>query len=150
MRARAEKRIHGLAFGNAITGKFVAEIVEGELRSEKNFEGVGERFGRGFGEKLLHLLRRFQMTLGVARQQASSGRKCSMIPDGGVNAPQEFAILGGGVAENAIGSQQQEIQGTSDGNGGSVTSFFLAMEVALQLNVPHSRRRMTGSQLWST
>ena len=127
-----QKRIHGLAFGNGIAGKFVAEIVEGEFEAGRKFEGIGERFGQ-IGEKLLHLLRRFQMTLGVARQQASGSRERAVMADGG-ECVTEFAIFGGGVAD-AIGSQQREIQGTSNGDGGSVTSFFLAMKMALQLDI---------------
>ncbi len=43
--AFAQKRIHGLAFGNGIAGEFIAEIVEREFEAGRKFECVGDGFG---------------------------------------------------------------------------------------------------------
>ena len=77
-RALPQERHHGLAFRHRISGEFVSQIFEREFQSRRKLHRVGDGF-RQVGEKLLHLLRRFQITLGVARQQTPGSFQRSMI-----------------------------------------------------------------------
>ena len=63
--AFAQVGVHGLARGNGIAGKFVAEVFECEVETGRKFERVANGFGQ-VGEELLHFLRRLQIALGVA------------------------------------------------------------------------------------
>ena len=55
-RAIAQERVHGLACRNGIERKLVAEVVEREFESRREFERVGNGLWK-VGEELLHLLR---------------------------------------------------------------------------------------------
>ena len=44
--AVTKERIHGLALGNGIAGKFVAEIVEREFKTRGKFESIGDGLGQ--------------------------------------------------------------------------------------------------------
>ncbi len=128
----AEEGIHGLAFGHGIAREFVAEIVEGEFEAIGKFLCVGDGFGQ-IGEELLHLLRRFQVALGVAGEQASGGGERAVIADRGEGIA-EFAGFGDGIVD-AVGGEQREMERAGEVDGEAVAGFFFAMEVALEFDV---------------
>jgi hypothetical protein len=105
--ALAQERVHSFAFGYGIAGKLVAEIVEREFEARGKFERVGDGFGQ-VGEKLLHLLRGFHVTLGVAGQQSSRCGQRAVMADGG-ECVAKFAIFRGGVVD-AVGREQRKIE----------------------------------------
>ncbi len=131
-RALAQKRIHGLAFGDGIARKFVAQIVEREFQASGKFARVGDGFGI-VGEKLLHLLRRSQEAFGIARKQASSGRQRAMVADGGEGIA-KLPPLRNGVAD-AVGGQQRKIQRTRNVDRSAIAGLFFALKMPLQFNV---------------
>ena len=94
------------------------------------------RVGQGLrqvGEKLLHLLRRFQMTLGVARQQTSGSGQRFVISNGGEDVA-KFTLPRRRIADT-IGRQQRKLQRAGNFDGGAVARFLLAMKMALQFHI---------------
>ena len=128
----AQVGIHGLAFGHGIEREFVAEIVEGEFEAIRKLLCVGDGFGQ-IGEELLHLLRRFQVTLGVAGEQASGGGERTVMADGSEGV-REFAGFGDGVVD-AVGRQQREMECLGQIDRNAIAGFFFAVEVALEFDV---------------
>ena len=127
-----QKRHHGLAFRHGISGEFVPQGFEREFEPGGQFHRVGQSL-RQVGEKLPHLLRRFQMTLGVTRQQTSGSDQRFVIANGGEDIA-EFALLRRRIAD-AIGGQQRELERAGNFYGGAIACFLLAMKMALQFHI---------------
>ncbi len=130
--AFAQERHHGLAFRHGIFGEFISQSFEREFEPGGKFHRIGQGLGQ-VGEKLLHLLRRFQMTLGVARQQASGSGQRVVISNGGEDIA-EFTLLRRRIADT-IGRQQREFERAGNFDGGAIARFLLAMKMALQFHV---------------
>ena len=91
-----------------------------------------DSFGQ-VGEQLLHLLRRFQMTLGVAREQAAGGRKRAVVADGSEGVA-KFASFGDGVV-HAVRREQRKMERAGEIDSDAVAGFFFAVKMALQFDV---------------
>src|SRR5271165_145144 len=81
-RACSQKRVHRFIVGYRVPRKFVAELVQGEFETRRKFDRVGGGF-RQVGKEPQHLLRRFEIALAVAGQQASGGIKRAMVTNAG-------------------------------------------------------------------
>ena len=67
--APAQERDHGFAAGRRIPRKFIAQVVERELKPLADDSRIGNRLGN-LAEKFAHLLRRSQRARCVHRKQA--------------------------------------------------------------------------------
>ena len=103
--ARPQKRVHGFALRHGIARKLVAKIVQREFQTRRQLQGVRDGFGQ-IGEKLQHLLRRFDIALAVTRQQASRGIERAMVANAGEDI-ENLALFRLGVLCALRGQQWQ-------------------------------------------
>ena len=131
------RRSHGeihlrAAVRHRIFRKFVAKIVQRKFQSRRKRLRVGNRFGQ-IGEKLRHFLGRFQMPLGIARQQAAGVRKIAMMADACKHIEQ-FALLRLRI-RSAICGEQRQRQFARDFDRRLIPRFFFAAKMPLQFDV---------------
>ena len=120
------------AIGNRILREFVAQIVQCELQARRKSLRIGNRFGK-IGKQLLHLRGRFQMALGIAREQASGGGESAVMANAGENV-QHFPFVRQRVA-HAIGRQQRQRQFARNFDGRLIARFFFAAKMPLQFDI---------------
>ena len=84
------------------------------------------------GKKRFHLLWRFQIALGIARQQSSGSCQSSFVAKSGEGIG-EFAFARSGVIY-AIGCEQRQMESVRDLNCDAVAVLFVAMKMALQFD----------------
>jgi hypothetical protein len=95
-----------LAGRQRIFGEFVAQIGEREFQSPRQFHRFGDRFGN-IAKKPRHRLGRFEIALGISRQQASGFRHGLFVANRGERV-EKLALFRRRVA-NAVGGKQRQL-----------------------------------------
>ena len=98
-----EMRLRRLALGHRLVGIFVFQLVEGEGAGIGDLDGAGERILMA-GEQPRHLLRRFQMPLGIGFELQPCVMDRAFLADAGEHVLQGPAM--GGVIEHGIGGDE--------------------------------------------
>ena len=113
-------------------GKFVAQIGQREIEARRQLDGFRDGLGN-VGEQLLHPLRRFQIALGIARQQLARRHHGGLVADRGEHVEQ-FAFLRSGWRTPLVASSGN-LHGSRQFDHGLIARFLIAMEMALQFGV---------------
>ena len=96
-------RLRRLAVGHRLVGIFVFQLVEGEGAGVGDLDGAGERIFVA-GEQPRHLLRRFEMPLGIGFELQPSVMDRAFLADAGEHVLQGPAM--GCVIEHGVGGDE--------------------------------------------
>ena len=136
-----EKRGDGLARGQRIVRKLIAEIGKREAEARRNDFGVGDGF-RDIGEKLRHFGRALEVAFGVAREQTAGFGERGFVMQAGEDI-EHFALRSGGVAD-AVGGDQRQFETAREIDRGLIARFFFAIEMALEFDIDVARSEGAG------
>ncbi len=127
----AQERHLGLAVGNRIFRKAIAEVVHAELQAIGQV-ARGVHRGRAICKQPRHLRRRLEVALGVGGETPAGSRKRHVLANRGQHVEQR-PLFGRGKA-HAAGGHERHAKRFRETHQRVVVVFLIAMQVALQLD----------------